>query len=290
MSLQSSRAGRWGAAIIESGGCFRPAAARALRRSRAGRRAAVHAAGRRQDRRWKAAALPGQSEAEESATWGQIPERHRSLAPAAVRLSSRGSHAEDGGGPSEDGAEEDDGGGGGVGAAAAVAAAAAVVAGSWAEAWSPQAVEALELLAASRSPAAHAAEELFATARRHAADGDAAASPATTPPRHRGTPSDVLRELEPSLAVARREAQEACAAALRGATALFAASRECRLLKSSGGAAKSVGVLSGCTVRQSHSLAEGVASVGSSPEAVTARPKCSWLAAAPRPPPRPRPH
>ena len=206
-------------------------------------------------------------------------------APAAVRLSSRGSHAEDGGGPSEDGAEEDDGGGGGVGAAAAVAAAAAVVAGSWAEAWSPQAVEALELLAASRSPAAHAAEELFATARRHAADGDAAASPATTPPRHRGTPSDVLRELEPSLAVARREAQEACAAALRGATALFAASRECRLLKSSGGAAKSVGVLSGCTVRQSHSLAEGVASVGSSPEAAAARPKCRWLTAAPLTPP-----
>eukprot|EP00964_Phaeocystis_antarctica_P032554 scaffold18436_cov33-Phaeocystis_antarctica.AAC.1 len=65
LSLQSSRAGRWGAAIIESGGCFRPAAARALRRSRVGRRAAVRAAGRCQDRTWRAAASPEQSEAGE---------------------------------------------------------------------------------------------------------------------------------------------------------------------------------------------------------------------------------
>jgi len=205
-------------------------------------------------------------------------------AVAAVQRSSRDSHAEGGSGPSEDETEEEDGGGGG----AAVAAAAAVAAGSWAEAWSPQAVEALELLAASRSPAAHAAEELLGMARRRAADGDAAASAATTPPRHRRTPSDVLRELEPSLAVARREAQEACAAALRGATALFAASREYRLLKRSGGAAKSVGVLSGGTMRQSHSLAEGVTSVGSSPQAAAARPKCPRLTAAP-PAPRPNP-
>ena len=204
-------------------------------------------------------------------------------AVATVQRSSRGSHAEGGSGPSEDEAEEEDGGGGGAAAAAADAA------GLWAEAWSPQAVEALELLAASRSPAAHAAEELLTMARRRAADGDAAASPATTPPRHRRTLSDVLRELEPSLAVARREAQEACAAALRGAAALFVASREYRLLKRSGGAAKSVGVLSGGTVRQSHSLAEGVASVGSSPEAAAARPKCPRLTAAPRPPPPPHP-
>jgi len=213
--------------------------------------------------------------AEAAAPAAAVPAAAAPAAPAVAgaQRSSRGAHAEGGSGPSEDEAEEDDGGGGGGGggggaAAAAAAAAAAVAARSWAEAWSPRAVEALELLAASRSAAAHAAEQLLTGARRRAAiDGDAAASPATTPPRHRRTPSDRLRELEPSLAVARREAQEACAAALRGATALFAASRECRLLKSSGGAAKSVGVLSGGTVRQSHSLAEGVVSVGSSPEA-----------------------